>query len=63
MTSFITIQKIIQIIFSTSNPKMNAVVRMIKRLRAIRAAGKLSGPSDLSFNHDDYLAEVYSEKE
>jgi len=31
------------------------------RLRAINAAGKISGPSDLSKNHDDYLAEVYGE--
>jgi hypothetical protein len=31
------------------------------RLRAINAAGKISGPSDLSINHDDYLAEVYGE--
>lgn len=31
------------------------------RLRAIQAAGKLRGPSDLSINHDDYLAEAYGE--
>jgi Arc/MetJ-type ribon-helix-helix transcriptional regulator len=31
------------------------------RLKAIQAAGKLSGPADLSINHDDYLAEVYGE--
>ena len=31
------------------------------RLKAIQAAGKLSGPSDLSINHVDYLAEAYGE--
>lgn len=30
------------------------------RLRAIQAAGKLSGSADLSSNHDEYLAEVYN---
>ena len=29
------------------------------RQKAMRAAGKLSGPSDLSENHDNYLAEIY----
>ena len=28
------------------------------RRRAIGAAGKLSGPADLSKNHDEYLAEA-----
>ena len=32
-----------------------------KRYKAIQAAGKLSGPPDLSINHDDYLDEIYSE--
>jgi hypothetical protein len=58
MSSIITNQKIIQTLFSSSIPKRITFGRMIKRLRAIRAAGKLSGPSDLSINHDDYLAEV-----
>lgn len=61
MTSLITIQRIIQTIFSTSIPIKISIERMIKRLRAVRAAGKLSGPIDLSINHDDYLAEIYSE--
>jgi len=29
------------------------------RQKAMQAAGKLSGPSDLSENHDNYLAEIY----
>jgi hypothetical protein len=29
------------------------------RQKAMQAAGKLSGPSDLSKKHDDYLAEIY----
>lgn len=29
------------------------------RQKAIQSAGKLSGPSDLSENHDKYLAEIY----
>ena len=60
MTSLFTIQKIIQQFTRYLSHNLD-IVRMIKRLRAIRAAGKLSGPSDISINHDDYLAEVYSE--
>jgi hypothetical protein len=29
------------------------------RQRAIQAAGKLNGPSDLSANHDQYLADAF----
>ncbi len=29
------------------------------RQRALQAAGKLTGPSDLSASHDQYLAEAY----
>ncbi len=29
------------------------------RQKAMQAAGKLSGPSDLSENHDHYLADIY----
>ncbi len=29
------------------------------RQKAMQAAGKLSGPSDLSENHDNYLADIY----
>jgi hypothetical protein len=60
MTSLFNIQKIIQQFTRHLSQNLD-IMRMIKRLRAIRAAGKLSGPSDLSINHDDYLAEVYSE--
>ena len=29
------------------------------RQRALQAAGKLNGPSDLSSNHDQYLADAF----
>jgi Arc/MetJ-type ribon-helix-helix transcriptional regulator len=31
------------------------------RIRALEAAGTLSGPMDLAANHDDYLAEDFNQ--
>lgn len=41
--------------------KKNRRFNFWKKYRAIQIAGIFSGPPDLAANHDDYLAESYSE--